>query len=176
VTEPNQCAYRSAQGVQCVLGYDHNLSGSLHQFVEIDPKSPYRDLLRRAAQDPNLSASLREDIENFLTPTVERTILITVRGRTTSLNRWLSKVERTVRDHQHIDGTVQVIEPEEEQHGGFRWGDRVRVKNTGRTTESHGEPGRIEGFQLRNPRVASVRFNQGNVAYAYNVMDLEHIV
>jgi hypothetical protein len=112
-----RCRYRTSQGEQCVLGYDHNFNvDSVHRYPEVDPAAvarvtePYRLMLQKVLQQDTLRPDFRDQITDLINPQVERTITIRVKGRPSSVNRWLNKVKKTIHDHQHIDGTVEVVE------------------------------------------------------------------
>lgn len=59
-----------------------------------------------------------------------------------------------------------------QQHGGFRWGQHVYVKQTPRTSATHGKQGRISGFRLSDPLIASVDMTGELTTYAYHIDDL----
>lgn len=104
------------------------------------------------------------------------------RGRI-NLAKYTMSGDRVFIMEKHPDGKI-VLTPAEvipkndsipaHHHGGFQWGQRVRIARKEGTTQTAELTGRIEGFHLDNPMIANVVIDQTQrLVYAYNVSDLE---
>lgn len=104
------------------------------------------------------------------------------RGRI-NLAKYTTPDDRVFIVEKHPDGKI-VLTPAEvipkndsipvHHHGGFQWGQSVRIARNKGTTQTAGLTGRIEGFHLDNPLVANVVIDQTQrLVYSYNVSDLE---